>query len=811
MGQNNNKISGNGNFPQRKQRVGKQVKNAAPAQPAVIETPKQKSWVDWAVCLGIFIFTVLIYSNTFNHEWVLDDYGAYKLNRYVTHETESLTEAYENILTKTYRHGSGFYTDNLYRPFSQLMFATEWEICYDKEKTKADPQNQYISHFSHIVSVLCYALSCVLLYILMRKLFKGQSPILPMLITLLFAAHPMHTETVANTKSRDDIICMLFLFSSMIAMINYIDTKSFLAKFIHLIMTMFFFLLAFFSKESAITMLAAMPLMLYFFRKPNMKQFIAVLIVLLIPAGIYLYVRHNIMLNYPTSKEFTVSIMDHYYYDLWDKDILSYWATAILLLGKYMILMFVPYQQVCDYSYSQLPIVNLFKWNSETMGTNMLFVLSFLFHIGILVYAIMGIKKKDPIAFGILYYICTMSIFSNIVMRIGSSFADRFLYIPLLGYCIAFACILVKLFKVPTKDPSTFPLKTKPVFTALSLIIVILFSVKTVGRAAEWRTQFDLFGADVKKSDNSAHMRLYWGLALRDKGLDLKTANEDEKDWNKIQENNVKMEEWTWKAVEQFKKGVEIYPESADCNEQLGIAFENLAPLHPEKGYRDSAERYYKRALEIVPSKAATNSNLAKIYFDRGDIQLAKYYYMESIKYDAIFADGYFNLGSCYGMLQMYDSSFYYYNKCLELQPERAECYTYMGLSYANTGDFDKAVKMYEKGIELKPNLGSTYVLAAKTYITMGQWNNAERVTNQAIAAAPFFGEIYFVKGLIETNKGQIEEAMASHKRCLELIPDYAESYVELGKIYMNFKHNRDSANYYFATAFHMKPELFRR
>ena len=814
MGQNNYRQNagreGKENFPQRKQRISRQIKQPQPTAQIAATVPEEKKWVDWVLWLGIFLFSFLLYANTFNHEWVLDDYGAYKLNRYVTHETESLTEAYGNIMTKTYRHGSGFYTDNLYRPFSQLMFATEWEWCFDKEKTKEDPQNQYISHFSHFVSVFFYALSCVLLYILMRKLFKGRNRVLPLLITLLFAAHPMHTETIANTKSRDDIMAVFFLFASMIAVVNYVDTKSFMNKVLHIIMTLVFFLLAMFSKESSITFLAAIPLMMYFFRKPNIKNYVAVLFALAIPASIYLMVRHNIMLNYPTSKEFTVSIMDHYYYDLWGKDILSYWATAILLLGKYILLLFVPYQQVCDYSYSQLPTLNIFNWSSSTaVGNNLLFVLSLAFHIAILVYAILGIKKKDPIAYGIFYYICTMSIFSNLMVRIGSSFADRFLYIPSLGYCIAFAAILVKLFKVKIENNETFSVKAKPVFAAVCLIIICLFSYKTVTRAAEWKTQFDLFGADVKKSPNSAHMRLYWGLALRDKGLDLKTANEDEKDWNKIQKNNVELEEWTWKAVEQFKKGVEIYSESADCNEQLGIAFENLAPLHPERGYRDSAERYYLRALEIVPSKAATNSNLAKIYFDAGDIQLAKHYYMESIKYDAIFADGYFNLGSCYGMLRMYDSSFYYYNKCLQLQPERAECYTYMGLSHANKGNYDEAVKMYEKGIELKPNLGSTYVLAGKTYITMGQWNNAEEVIQRAVKAAPFYGEIYFVKGLIETNKHQYEQAMASHRRCLELMPDFAESYIELGKLYSSYKHMPDSANYCFHTAFQMKPYLF--
>ena len=106
--------------------------------------------------------------------------------------------------------------------------------------------------------------------------------------------------------------------------------------------------------------------------------------------------------------------------------------------------------------------------------------------------------------------------------------------------------------------------------------------------------------------------------------MDYKDANEGEKDWNVIQENNKKFIEWTWKAIEQFKKGISIYPGSADCNEQLGIAYDNLYPFYPEEKYRDTAEYYYLNALKIVPSKAATNSNVAKIYFDRGEIQKAK-------------------------------------------------------------------------------------------------------------------------------------------------------------------------------------------
>ena len=49
--------------------------------------------------------------------------------------------------------------------------------------------------------------------------------------------------------------------------------------------------------------------------------------------------------------------------------------------------------------------------------------------------------------------------------------------------------------------------------------------------------QMTLFGKDVQNRIIVLKMRLYWGLALRDKGLDYKYANEGER-LNVIQENN---------------------------------------------------------------------------------------------------------------------------------------------------------------------------------------------------------------------------------------------------------------------------------
>jgi len=738
--------------------------------------------------IGIFLFTFALYANTYNHTWVLDDYGAFKLNIYVTKGVDG----YKDILTKTYRHGSGFYTDNLYRPFSQLIFATLWQI---------SPDNPGLYH---LVNAFFYALCAVLLFALLRKMFVRQHLLIPLLITALYAAHPMHTEVVANIKGLDDIMSLFFLLLTMIFTLRFVEATNLRSRILNIVAVFLFFLCAFFSKENAITMLPIIPLMIYFFRKAPIKDYVVVIVALLIPTAIYLYTRFSILSNYPSSKDFTVSIMDHYYYDLYDKNIFSYWATAIMLLGKYLLLLFIPYEQVCDYSYSQLPFATFASWTT---------LLSLIVHLGLLIYAISQIKKKNPVAFGILFYICTMSIFSNLFIRIGSSFADRFLFLPSLGFCIAIVCFIFQLFKNKVGERVSFSKASSKIIVIGFVIIITLFSTKTILRAADWVDQMTLFGKDVQKSDNSAHMRLYWGLALRDKGLDYKDANEGEKDWNVIQENNKKFIEWTWKAIEQFKKGISIYPGSADCNEQLGIAYDNLYPFYPEEKYRDTAEYYYLNALKIVPSKAATNSNVAKIYFDRGEIQKAKKYYLYSIFYDPLFADGYFNLGSSYGMLGLYDSSFYYYRKCLTFTPDRAECYTFMGLNYTNLGNIDSALAMYKKAISINKYSNNAYILIAKLYLSIQKFDEAEAITNDALEANPYNGEAYFIKGLLkiygkETQVKDYDGAMADFSKCIKYAPEIAEAYVEKGRIF-DMRHQRDSAQFYYEIAFNMNPNLF--
>lgn len=743
------------------------TQNSKKVQP-LISDDQQKSKLTMWFGFFAFAFAFMLYANTFQHGWVLDDYGVFKDNIFVTKGVDG----YGDILTKTYRHGSGHYTDNLYRPVSQLMFATEWEI---------SPDHPGLSHF---INVLFYALNALLLFIVLRKLFQKVTLWIPFAITLLYIAHPIHTEVVANIKSRDEIVSLFFILISLLIILKSIGTPQIVSKLKYYLLLFITFTLAMFTKESAITMLAAIPLLLFFFTIAKWKEYLPIVFIMGIGSLIYFITKSSVLDNSLHSGAFSVSIVDNYFFDA---DLFTGLATAIMLMGKYLLLLFVPHPLACDYSFSQLPLVTF---------SNIWTILSLLAYVGMLIYVILNFKKKDPIVFGILFFIITMSPTSNILIRFGSSFGERFLFLPSLGFSIALIFLIVKVLKIDVVPFTSLVKRKKNLFFGIVGMVLFLFSVKTVVRAAEWKDQLTLFSKDVETCSQSAHMRLYYGLALRDEAKKIDELNTKETNLNKFQKNNDLYIKGNFKAIEQLKKAIEIYPKYATALEQLGLLYERTGKRLNQPQMIDSAEHFYLQSLKYVPTTASVNSNLAKIYFERGSVLLARDYYLKAIKYDPIFADGYYNLGSTYGMLSNYDSSFYYFRKSLEFDKNKTAAYYFMGLNYSKINNLDSAHLMFDKAIQLDPKDVVSYSLKAQTYMQTKNYSEAMVQLQKGISLNPLHTDFYILRGQLYVIQKEYERAHTDFSRCIEINPNIKQPYVEKINLFQ-LQNKKDSMQKY--------------
>ncbi len=609
----------------------------------------------WRLALIIGIFSFLIYSNTLHHGYVLDDESVIKSNV----QTQGGISSLKAIFTSDYRAGFPNANSNLYRPLSKAMFAVEWQL---------SPNNPTLSHF---INILLYAILCSLLFMVLLRLTKLNVYVV-FITALLFAAHPIHTEVVANIKSRDEILSMFFILLSMQALLNYVrdkNTRSFIGY-------LFCFFLALLSKESAMVYIGLVPLILYFFTETETKNNVRITLSAAAIGIFFLVLHYKIIGSVGLSN---IPVIDNSL--LITKKFFEQKATAILILGKYLLLLIFPHPLSSDYSFDTIPLVTSFA--------NAGFLLALLVHVGLLIYALLKLKEKQILAFCIFFYLISMSIASNIFMLIGTHMAERLLFLPSLAFCLAAVYGLCKILKINTADPnlkwSVF-LNNAKSLVGIAAVIVIAYSAKTVIRNKDWAANSTLFAKDLETVPNSAHMLMYSADYL---------SNTDTLKLFSPEEQQVRL----LKAQKYINKALSIYnlfPDAHYLSGRIWYQFKNYG----------EALKSYSAAMALNPGLESYHNNVGTCLFALGRYEEASKEFEKAAELNPNDADPPFNMGSACGS---------------------------MGEAYRSKGDMENANKLFliaidnfKKAIRLNPNYKSAYQFLGTTYNNIGDTINGQ-------------------------------------------------------------------------------------
>ena len=453
-----------------------------------VVTPSEPFWKPyWLPATLLFLLAIALYAYSTTFEYVLDDQIVLTNNNY----TKKGINGIQEILTTESMSGrfggqQDLIVGGRYRPLSIVTFALEYQFF---------GLNPFVSH---LINVLLYGLLGLLLFRVMGFVFPIQGAwyrSLAFWATLLFIVHPVHTEVVANVKGRDEIMTVMGALGALYFSLRYVSS----AKIIHLFLSGIVLFLALLSKENALTFLAIVPITLYYFKNASFKQLGATLIPLLLAAVAYLVIRYQVIGYFLSAdgKEIT-DIMNNPFYGLSASDKM---ATVFSTLGLYLKLLFFPHPLTHDYYPYQIPIIN---WG------DMRAIIPLVLHISLGGIALLGIKKKSVLSYGILFYLATMSITSNVPFTVGTFMNERFLFLPSIGFCVVLAWLLLD--KVPTWWSN------KKLATAVGIGIASLFTLgfswKTLDRVPDWKNRLTLNLSGATASPNSARANCFLGTAI---------------------------------------------------------------------------------------------------------------------------------------------------------------------------------------------------------------------------------------------------------------------------------------------------------
>lgn len=579
-------------------------------------------WMPAAVTILLAGF--LLYGNTLVNGFVLDDKGIITQNRFTVQGFGGIPE----LLTTSYWEGIGVNVRS-YRPLAPVTFAIETGLW------GAQPAA------SHLVNLLICIGTGLLMFAFLKRLTARASFEIPsawlLAATLLFMAHPVHTEVVANVKGRDSMLEFFFLLLSAHYLLRFLDT----ARRSDLVISVAAFFPALLSKESAITYIVMVPVMLVLFDRRPLVSRAAVSALYLVPAALFLL----LYFRYSDVGEFArLHLLDNSLTAVAPAH--SVWATKILILGKYLWLLLWPHPLVYDYSYNTLPMTSFSDPAVWVSG---------LVYLSLVVFLLAALGRKAAggtlspagslATFSVAWFIMGLFASSNLVMLIGSTMGERFLYTPSLGFVL----MAVAGLWIFGKRWQNRAVKGHPVLWACLALVFLAWTVRTIVRNRDWKDDRTLFSADLTYLPQNAKAHDFLANVYRAEG-------------EKATDTAVKNDRFQ-QAIALKEKAVSILPGVPEMVQQL-------AYLYGAAGKLEKAIEAYRQAISLNPGEA-TN---------------------------------YLQIGKAFGMMGKPAEALEYLRKGEEVDPQNAAILTALGITLGQTGDLEAAVGYFERALERDPS-----------------------------------------------------------------------------------------------------------
>lgn len=604
----------------------------------------------------IFLVASICYANTLGNGFTQDDAIVITQNQFTKQGLSGVPEILKN---DTFL---GFFGDSeklslvaggRYRPLSLVIFALEYQIFGE-------------SAFAfHLIQVLMYGLLLVLIFRFLVSLF-GRRTAEPekwaFITTLVFGLHPLHTEAVANIKGLDEILALLLSITAFLFMLRSAQ------KPWHNMAGAVAFFLALLAKESAVTMLGVYALIQWIFydtktEARRWKPFFYLIGSLIV----YLMLRFSILgasgtpINELLNNPFLKAVNGVYVPFTFAEKL----ATMAVVFLKYLSLLFLPHPLTNDYYPHFFSVKNF---------ADPLVWLGLMAFIALIALAVKIRNQQAMLAFGMMFFLCTISIYSNLFFPIGTFMSERFAFTPLLGFALCLTVFFIWVEK-----------KVKPLSQVVLMLVLLSFSVKTFTRNQVWKDNFTLFTTDVKVSVNSAKAQVAAGGALFDRGKMQADATKKQADFEA--------------SLVHLTKALELYPE-------YKLAHELKSSVLIYQSRFEEAIQWIDNSLKVFPNDKNLNSNLGVAYREWGKFHGEK-------------------IGDLSRSLELLQ-------KAQTLLPEDPETFRLLAVCMGIQGNHLQAIEYFKRSLELDESNAATWLNLSKAYQYAGDQQNAELAAKKA-------------------------------------------------------------------------------
>ncbi|HET7101308.1 MAG TPA: tetratricopeptide repeat protein, partial [Terriglobia bacterium] len=370
----------------------------------------------------------------------------------------------------------------------------------------------------------------------------------------------------------------------------------------------------------------------------------------------------------------------------WYPSVLS----ALALMGQYLGKLFWPVQ-LCAYY--------VFQKGTSVFEPRVLAGIAAL-AAWALVFALL-FRRNRVASFGFLWFFITLAPVLDIRYLAGNVFAERYLYLPSVGFCWLIGWAGVKLWRQLATRRSAW----RHGLVATSCVLGLLLAARVVARNRDWRSDVALYSQTLKVSPRATNIRENLGVVAWNHGR----IDEAERQWGMALKLNptspitltnlglvyAKRKEYQ-KAEHYFREAMLHKPDYTDPHLNLGSLMMDLGRL-------DEAEWQLRAAVALSPLVSSCHNKLGKLYLKEGRFAEAARQFSQSAGVAPNF-EGYDGLGDAYLGQRDFRRAEQAYAAAAGVNPYDSHAHFGLARIAASDGRQRAALAEYARGFETDPN-----------------------------------------------------------------------------------------------------------
>lgn len=628
---------------------------SAPQAPSPA-TPAPRT-ITAAIVVALLLLVFAIYGQCFHHQFTLFDDPEYVVEN--DHVNQGLS------LASVAWAFTSFYGSN-WHPLTWISHMTDVELF------GLDAGNH------HAVNVLFHATNALLLFFILRRATRRRWP--SAAVAALFAAHPLHVESVAWISERKDVLSTLFFFLTLAFWVAWVQTGKRSRYWLAVAMCA----LGLMAKP----MLVTMPFVLLLVDWWPLERRLT---------------RTSVIEKWPffalsiASSAITLRAQEH---AIGAVSLSSRVSNALLSYADYLGKTFWPVRLSPIYAYRL----------SVTLEAALLAIALLV----AITAAVFLLARRFPfLCSGWLWYLGTLVPVIGIVQVGRQAEADRYTYIPLIGIFIAVVWLADAL------------VRSRAALATAAAVVIPALAIAAHGQASYWRDGVTLFehAVAVTKNNPLAHSGL--GIELLGVGQYKRAADElhialtmmprDDYFHERLGVALLQLGDQAT-AQRELETAAAINPRNARAIRLLGdIAFaegdpakatalyEKSAKVDPVpttraalaamRGKTDEAIALYRQAVARQPLRPELHNDLAALLARSGHDTEAVSEYEEALRLAPLQYDARMNLGTLLIRLQRTDEAVAHFERAAQSRPESPEPHIYLALVFARTGRTAEAIR----------------------------------------------------------------------------------------------------------------------